>query len=133
MSLTGFEKEFDAWPSNCLALAYGPKVNLLDPEQEASPSLPSLGKECQALPSKSWALAYGPKVHYQESKRMLRRAFQVVERNSRRHHSNLGPWLMARKITFKNPKRIQSEPSEFWKRIRSLATQIFGLTLWSQG
>ena len=85
----------------------------MEAEQEVSPSLPSLGKGCKALLLKSSALAYGPEVNFQESKREPRRAFQALERNSRLHHSNLGPWLMARKITFKNPKRIHSEPSKF--------------------
>ena len=54
-----------AWPSRCLPLGYGPKVNFLEPEQEASPSHSSLGEGYQALLSKSQALDYGPKANFQ--------------------------------------------------------------------
>ena len=49
-----------------MALAYGPEVNFLEPEEETSPSFPSLGKEFKAWQSKSMASVVGPKVNFLE-------------------------------------------------------------------
>ena len=38
---------------------------------------------------------------------------------------------MSPKLIFKKQKESLVEPSEFWKRTQSLATQIFGFSLWT--
>ena len=90
-SLTILGREFKAWQSKSMVLAYGPEVNFLKPEEETSPSFLSLGKESKNWQSKSMASVVGPKVNFLEPERKPIRAFQILERNSWAGHQNI--WL----------------------------------------
>ena len=81
-SLTILGREFKAWQSKSMVLAYGPEVNFLKPEEETSPSFLSLGKESKNWQSKSMASVVGPKVNFLEPERKPIRAFQILKRNS---------------------------------------------------